>query len=501
MNIHSLFVILNYISVAAMFGCTFAIASHNESRMQKLALTACLNLTVCCLGFLFRIEATGEEGLITGQKLLYAFVTHGMYQMLLFVLEYCGFGFHKPLRYSFHVINCLMTGVVLTMNHHTLFYRRYWAVDMGGYWVLEKEYGPLHTAVVLLFALYMAAAVAATLYFFLRNRKRRPYVLRLQVALSLPCLAYIVPKLFGWKTDLQPIAFACCMLLVLRLIYRFNLYDVDNIALDYSIRSMTDALIVLNGNGDFRGCNDRAYELFPRLSEVALDARLAAELPELVCFLDGSTREFTVDGKYFDVEVRPIKGGETGQVLWFRDVTLERENTRLLQERVETLFTYSYKDELTGLGNRRAYEDALTELRALPQLPELVFVAVDLNGLKAANDNIGHSAGDTLLRGTADVLREVFYDHAQIFRTGGDEFFVIIREPKYSVARLEDDLLEACGRWEGLPGMNLSLSCGFAETSFAEPHSVDELMSMADRAMYACKHRYYADSAVPSRKN
>ena len=496
MQAHDILVLLNYLSVIVMFGCTAAVSTHSESRMQKLALMVCVCMTCCCLGFLFRIEARSAEGLITGQKLVYTFVTHGMFLMLLFIQEYCGYTIPKLVRAVFHSLNMLVSLIVLTLDHHSLFYVRYWAVDMGGYAVLEKEYGPVHTLAVGLFGLYMAGAVITALIFSLKNYRRRDYVLRLSLAVAVPCVAYIIPKVLDWETDLQPFAFAVFSLLVIRMIYRFNLYDVDNIAASYSIKSMSDALIVLDARDRYKGCNSKARELFPALGSAVLDSRLSTELPFLEEFLRGELKEYSVNDAVYDVSLRPIAEDE-GKVLWFRDVTLERNYTRLLQSQVDTLYTYSYMDELTGLKNRRSYEETLAELRDLPVLPPLTLVVLDLNGLKAANDTIGHSAGDTLLKGAAAVMKEVF-SAGEIFRTGGDEFFALLRDCPQTEAELEAALLSAMAQWDDLPSVKLSISYGFASNDGGM--TVDELMARADQAMYVTKRRYYEQSGRDRRK-
>lgn len=499
MQAHDVLVILNYISVIVMLGCTVAVATHSESRMQKLALMVCVCMTCCCLGFLFRIEAGSAEGMIIGQKMVYAFVTHGMLLMLLFILEYCNYTIPFAVRAIFHGLNLLVSCVVLTLDHHSLFYKSYWAVDMGGYAVLEKEYGVFHTVAVGLFGLYMAAAVVTTVIFSLKNYRRRGYVLRLALAVAVPCVAYIIPKILDWETDLQPFAFAVFSLMVVSMIYRFNLYDVANIAATYSFKSMTDALVVFDADDRFKGCNERAKALFPALESAMLDSRLRNEVPELPRYFSGELVEYTAEGTIYDVSLRPIDGSG-GKVLWFRDVTLERNYTRLLQSQVDTLYIYSYMDELTGLKNRRSYEETLSDLRALPSLPPLTVVELDLNGLKAVNDSIGHSAGDTLLKGAAGVMREVFAAaDGEIFRTGGDEFFVLLRDCRETRQELESKLIAAMERWDELPGVKLSISYGFASTEGGS-ESVDELMARSDQAMYETKRSYYQQSGRDRRK-
>ncbi len=80
-------------------------------------------------------------------------------------------------------------------------------------------------------------------------------------------------------------------------------------------------------------------------------------------------------------------------------------------------------DVLTGLNNRRAYENCLVGIS-----PESDVCAVfcDVNSLKTVNDTMGHEEGDKLIKKMADILREVFSEK-EIFRISGDEFVVILQ--------------------------------------------------------------------------
>ncbi|MGL5947847.1 MAG: diguanylate cyclase domain-containing protein, partial [Aeromonas sp.] len=85
-------------------------------------------------------------------------------------------------------------------------------------------------------------------------------------------------------------------------------------------------------------------------------------------------------------------------------------------------------DTLTGLPNRQAFDEAFTHYQAvLARHPEqaLALFMLDLNGLKQANDQYGHEAGDTLLKEMANTLRRYCRQNEQIFRMGGDEFVLL----------------------------------------------------------------------------
>jgi diguanylate cyclase (GGDEF)-like protein len=147
-------------------------------------------------------------------------------------------------------------------------------------------------------------------------------------------------------------------------------------------------------------------------------------------------------------------------------------------------------DVMTGLYNRAFFEESLQSLEANRRDP-VSFIIVDLNGLKTANDMLGHHAGDKLIRRAAEVLKASIENGYFAARIGGDEFIVIMPDANEQKAK---EMLE---RVESLVVMNnkyyrepqLSLSLG-ASTSDAGL-SLEKVISLADDAMYQDKGIYH----------
>jgi diguanylate cyclase (GGDEF)-like protein len=142
-------------------------------------------------------------------------------------------------------------------------------------------------------------------------------------------------------------------------------------------------------------------------------------------------------------------------------------------------------DALTGLGNRRALDDALTAHAAGSSRAgsPLAIALVDLDGLKRINDRYGHLEGDRCLQEAARAMEQSVRGSDVCFRWGGDEFVVVLpatdREGGEGVlARMAADVGQICAR-EGEPG--LTLSYGVAQL---EPGgSPEDLLAMADLAL------------------
>ncbi len=153
--------------------------------------------------------------------------------------------------------------------------------------------------------------------------------------------------------------------------------------------------------------------------------------------------------------------------------------------RDRTLTSLSLTDELTGLGNRRALEQALRRelARASRSGKPLSVLWLDLDDFKELNDRFGHQWGDAALRAVARVLQRCCRASDVACRVGGDEFVVVLP----GVNRLEAErVVRRISRGLGGSGRRLAASHGVA-TYPVDGVTAHELLGAADRAMYRAK--------------
>ena len=173
---------------------------------------------------------------------------------------------------------------------------------------------------------------------------------------------------------------------------------------------------------------------------------------------------------------------------------------RIIIARTRALTSASFVDQSTQLLNRRAFEEKKAELAQAGLKEDFVYITADLNGLKQVNDNLGHTAGDELIRGAADCLKECFGKYGDVYRIGGDEFAAMLRmsEPvlKETMTRLD----RTTEGWSGQQVKRLSISCGVATAREFPSGNIGELIRISDERMYAAKAAYYAKTGNDRRR-
>jgi diguanylate cyclase (GGDEF)-like protein len=151
-------------------------------------------------------------------------------------------------------------------------------------------------------------------------------------------------------------------------------------------------------------------------------------------------------------------------------------------------------DELTGLMNRRGFMMLAEHQRSLADRKGSSFglVFLDVDRFKTINDTHGHEEGDRALKELAGLLQRTFRRSDVIARLGGDEFIVLMIDINQDGVKLVLDRLQAnvaAFNQDDRFSWRLSISLGVALYDAARPMALDDLMALADRAMYQAKER------------
>ena len=151
----------------------------------------------------------------------------------------------------------------------------------------------------------------------------------------------------------------------------------------------------------------------------------------------------------------------------------------------------SQTDALSGLHNRRGFEEETAELlrTAARRGTPVTLVVCDLDHFKAVNDTYGHACGDSVIVAFANCLRNAAGPNHVIGRIGGEEFAVLIQGGDSASGRLLAEGVRSAFSSVPVPGLpeDLRSTASFGVAEWSEGESVSTLFSQADRALYDAK--------------
>lgn len=156
-----------------------------------------------------------------------------------------------------------------------------------------------------------------------------------------------------------------------------------------------------------------------------------------------------------------------------------------LRRREKEITLLATTDYLTGLNNRREFENLLAAIDDDPSSHNHNLLLIDLDGFKSVNDTHGHATGDAVLREVAQRLKQVADDDEKLARLGGDEFAVLMRSSNEDAARRASDIVKAMKAPLVIGDKTITLG---ASVGIASKHGTSVVMMHdADIALYRAK--------------
>jgi diguanylate cyclase (GGDEF)-like protein/PAS domain S-box-containing protein len=199
------------------------------------------------------------------------------------------------------------------------------------------------------------------------------------------------------------------------------------------------------------------------------------------------------DYVWMEVVARPIPGdaGASDIILAGRDITKRVFAEQALQASRRELEVQARLDSLTGLANRREFDERLGLAlgRSRRQGSAVALMYMDIDHFKRVNDGHGHAAGDEVLRVFGQRLGACVRSGDLVARLGGDEFVVLIEDlsaPETAEA-IAAKLIEAMSEGIAVEGTVLHVTASIGIAYSAHPAVTKTLMAAADAALYAAK--------------
>ncbi len=265
------------------------------------------------------------------------------------------------------------------------------------------------------------------------------------------------------------------------------------------LSAIRDGIIVTDGKGNIEFINDKARTICD-LTDKKTRKRPLGDLMKVyskdgtlipLCMLNNQTEtclEPRTESGYVihenksrrDVElyIAPImnrQGVQKGNTIVIHDSTVQKE----AEEKIQYL---TYHDKLTGISNRRHFEEQLIKLDVPDNYPISIIVA-DVNGLKLTNDAFGHIVGDKLLIAAANSLQKVCRPEDLVARWGGDEFILLLpnTDEQYSSEIIQKVLDN--NKHEMIDNIFLSVTMGYA-VKYHKEEDLERVINQADDMMY-----------------
>lgn len=277
-----------------------------------------------------------------------------------------------------------------------------------------------------------------------------------------------------------------------------------------TIHSAGDAIIATDKNLVVELMNQEAE----RITGWSIESALGEKFEDVFQIVDESTREkqenpamlalaeqrvvhlskgtllISKDGTEFPIDdsASPIwdaDGNGIGCVVVFRDNTEKHKKEKDLEY-------VSFHDYLTGLYNRRFFEEELKRLDNNRNLPMSVML-IDANGLKLINDAYGHEEGDELIKAVSNVLKSVCRQNDIVARYGGDEFIILLLKSDESVAEIISDRITRALKQCKVRDVEISVSIGW-DTKETFDVDLRDTIRNAENRMYQNKELYHSSN-------
>ncbi|WP_051620283.1 sensor domain-containing diguanylate cyclase [Paenibacillus sp. UNC451MF] len=197
------------------------------------------------------------------------------------------------------------------------------------------------------------------------------------------------------------------------------------------------------------------------------------------------------DGTYVWVEGKACMLYEDGQPVLVGIIARDIHKYKVMEKELTQL---AYYDVLTGLPNRRLFQDRYTQslLHAKRYKSQLTVLYMDLDDFKSINDQYGHAVGDELLCKVASRLAHCVRDPDTICRLGGDEFVILLQQcaTKQDIANIANRIHQAINQRFYIQQHEIFITCSMGAAMFPQD-GFDEstLLHRADAAMYQAKQQ------------
>jgi diguanylate cyclase (GGDEF)-like protein len=409
----------------------------------------------------------------------------------------------KPVRLYSWIVPVILTLFAVTNPYHGLVYQDIEVVLDPAYGIIQRtdQRGPVLSLFVLAGMIVTLAGSSIMIFAVSSSRSSNIALTMLVFATFIAPIAGMVQRnASGWvhHVDLTLMSEMIIMVTLYLSLYRTRLLSTLPLVRDRIVHEVQDPIVVVNARREIIDVNPAGAAMLGEdrdtLKYVSIDSLLSAWPAQDLAQTGRAQSEVSLDDRSYEVSFSRIESESDNSdvALLFRDMTSRLKYERKLIEMQEVSRRLAETDSLTGLVNRRVFEQALGDANQACREPKDGFTVllIDLDRFKVVNDTAGHAAGDALLRNVAAVLGKAVRPDDLVARLGGDEFAILLRGcNKSNAAQVAEKMRKAVDElvfsWEGSV-FRIGASIGVVCISHAAP-DISECLVSADMACLAAK--------------
>ncbi len=390
------------------------------------------------------------------------------------------------------IIPFTTTILIFTNKFHNLIVTNYEVLSYKSFFVINKSFGIWQTWIDLPYSILLGIFAA---FFILKSVLKKATIYKWQaIAFAITALIPIIVGILNVFyvnpfpfLELTPILLGVCLIIIIILLIRTRIGEILPLARDSVIENISDGFIIIDSRDTLIDINNKAVKIFGNPQKDLIGKNFYSLLFELT----GKKEVFDIAGEIvintnnikstFEITISEIYNfykKVVGKSVIFHDISERKKSENNMRY-------LSFHDHLTGLYNRRFFEEEIERLDTERQLP-LSFIMGDLNGLKIINDAFGHEQGDNLLREASKILKKVCRADDILARWSGDEFVIILpRTPIKNVEEISRRIKKECKKTLSLK-IPLSLAIGEA-TKTEAGRDIQSVIVEAESNMYRNK--------------
>lgn len=386
--------------------------------------------------------------------------------------------------------------LVITNNIHHLYYKKIELISYKGYFILNSAKGIFYYIFLLNLYLILVFSIYALFFAYKHNtcnfKKQSKLIL---IGLMFPLILSVFFLTGSNQTNPVLIGFFIMNIFSFKALFKYNFLDLKETVREHYIDKITEGILVIDNFNRIIDFNREASILLPFLSSNYLgnpitDYETGKKIMEVdnSCFFEFQVI-FKESIKIYEFRKVPItsKGKITAHAYIFSDKTT-------IKNLVSNLYNLANHDFLTGISNRMNFlKLAESELNRIKRYKgEFSIVMIDIDYFKKINDTYGHSAGDEVIKGLTNLIKNNLRVTDIFGRLGGEEFSIIFPETSINNGKKKCEKIR--GLVENTPilvndlEINISISIGmtYYNNEMTEV-PIELIIDLADRAMYTAK--------------